>query len=330
MHQIDLKRLRGEWRDIGLASIKLMHRGLWMLGLFAVALGALLTTHPEYARSVGQWMTASYRTTAHAEPSILSGLDPSGEQTRFGSRIAMRTEEASRLLGLMNRDLSPAEDDAAVTMHKVSVDADSVLPLTREEREVTRYISHKYRVNNDAISLVVDAAYATGKDLHIDPALLLAVMAVESGFNPFAQSTAGASGLMQLMSKVHGDKLADFGGANIALNPVANVRVGAAVLKDCIRRGGSVADGLRLYVGAGNGEDNGYGARVLQERDRILQASGRVRSRVELRREPHAEPIPSTNKKLNAPAHTADQDYKPDGDKADTSADSGEARLAVL
>ncbi len=338
LQSINLQRLRGEWRAVRQTSIKLMHHSLSTVGLFAVALVALLTTQPEYAHTVGQWMSIPHRTSSQAVQPDTAGLDPLAEYTFSGSRIANRTEQASRLLGLMNSDLSPPEDEA-VTMRKVSDEGraqggneagagvGSAAPaLTKEEREVSRYISRKYRVNNDAITLVVDAAYATGKDLRMDPLLLLAVMAIESGFNPFAQSTAGASGLMQLMAKVHRDKLADFGGANIALNPVANVRVGAVVLKDCIRRGGSVADGLRLYVGAGNGDDNGYGARVLQERDRILQAVRGVAR-------PRIESIPVASKKLNAPAQAADGNDKTDVNKVDAAAASAspeEARLASL
>ena len=121
---------------------------------------------------------------------------------------------------------------------------------------------------------------------------LLSVMGVESGFNPFAESTAGASGLMQLMAKVHRDKLDDFGGAHIALNPVVNLRVGAVVLKDCIRRGGSLVDGLRLYVGAGAGDDSGYGSRVLQEKDRLVQVmrGNATALRTEPRGAPRSEP----------------------------------------
>jgi len=309
--------LRGEWRAVRRTSIKLMHRSFSTVGVAAVVLGAALVTHPEYARTVGNWMSMQHQPASQSGQLDAVGLDQSGERSPFVGRVADRTEEASRLLGLMSSDLSPPNDDSSVTMRKVSggvaadaradasdvARADTGPTLTKEEREVSRYISRKYRVNNDAISLVVDAAYATGKDLHIDPILLLAVTAIESGFNPFAESTAGASGLMQLMSKVHRDKLADFGGANIALNPVANLRVGAVVLKDCIRRGGSVADGLRLYVGAGSGDDNGYGARVLQERERILQA---VRGPVRAHAEPRIELIPAAGGKASAPARAAD------------------------
>jgi hypothetical protein len=109
--------------------------------------------------------------------------------------------------------------------------------------------------------------------------LILAVTAIESSLNPFAQSPVGAQGLMQIMPRVHSDRLAAHGGDHAALDPIANLRVGSEILRDLIRRGGSVERGLQLYVGAGNlPDDGGYASRVLGEMGRIrLAASGSVR-----------------------------------------------------
>ncbi|MCQ4438209.1 hypothetical protein NO135_24700, partial [Clostridioides difficile] len=60
-----------------------------------------------------------------------------------------------------------------------------------------------------------------------------------------------------------------FGGTATALQPLANLQVGALVLKDCIARGGSLANGLRMYNGSTNPEDNGYGSKVMAERGRL-------------------------------------------------------------
>jgi len=102
-------------------------------------------------------------------------------------------------------------------------------------------------------------------------------MAVESSFNPFAQSSVGAQGLMQVMTKIHDAKYEAFGGVRAAFDPVTNVRVGVQVLKECIARAGSLEAGLRYYVGAGNGiDDGGYAAKVLAEQNHLqLVASGR-------------------------------------------------------
>ena len=119
-----------------------------------------------------------------------------------------------------------------------------------QQQRVTQWISKRYRVANDATNMLVSAAYLTAKEINLDPLLILAVMAIESRFNPFAESPVGAQGLMQVMSKVHHDKFAELGGTQAALNPVANIRVGSLILKEYVARGGSVEAGLKRYVGA--------------------------------------------------------------------------------
>jgi hypothetical protein len=139
-----------------------------------------------------------------------------------------------------------------------------------QQQRVTSWLSKRYRVANDATNMLVSAAYLTARDTKLDPLLILAVMAIESGFNPFAESPVGAQGLMQVMAKVHHDKFQKLGGVKAALNPVANIKVGSLILKDYVTRGGSVEAGLKLYVGAAAFEtDSGYGSRVLAEYHRL-------------------------------------------------------------
>jgi hypothetical protein len=151
--------------------------------------------------------------------------------------------------------------------------------LEPAQEHVTRYLSRRYRVAENAVRQIVGQAFSTGHSLGVDPLLILAVTAIESSLNPFAQSPVGAQGLMQIMTRVHGDRLAAHGGEHAALDPIANLKVGSEILRDLIRRGGSVERGLQLYVGAGNlPDDGGYARRVLGEMGRIkLAASGGVR-----------------------------------------------------
>jgi len=148
------------------------------------------------------------------------------------------------------------------------------------QEHVTRYLSRRYRVAENAVRQIVGEAFSTGRSIGVDPMLILAVTAVESSLNPFAQSPVGAQGLMQIMTHVHSDKFALHGGDHAALDPIANLKVGSEILKDLIRRGGSVERGLQLYVGAGNlADDGGYAVRVLGEMARIRQAAaGQVRA----------------------------------------------------
>jgi hypothetical protein len=113
-----------------------------------------------------------------------------------------------------------------------------------------------------------------GQRAKLEPSLILAIVAVESSFNPFAQSAVGAQGLMQVMTRVHNDKYEAFGGKLAAFDPVTNLRVGVQVLKECIARSGSLEAGLRYYVGAANLEDDGgYTQRVLLEQSHIARVA---------------------------------------------------------
>ena len=147
--------------------------------------------------------------------------------------------------------------------------------LPKEQAAVAYWLSKKYRVAPEPLSALVAEAYETGARTKIDPTLILAIMAIESSFNPFAQSAVGAQGLMQVMTRVHTDKYENFGGHFAAFDPVTNLRVGVKVLQECIARAGSVEGGLRYYVGAANlPDDGGYTAKVLAEHFRLRQVAG--------------------------------------------------------
>jgi len=143
-----------------------------------------------------------------------------------------------------------------------------------------RYIANKYRVAYTATGVLVNTAYTVGERYGLDPILILAVMAIESRYNPFAESHVGAQGLMQVMTRVHREKFAPFSdgmgdGINdgLPLDPVVNMYVGGQILRDCIRRRKTLALALACYVGA-VGPDGGYGAKVLAEYRRLAQVAG--------------------------------------------------------
>ena len=180
---------------------------------------------------------------------------------------------APALSALMEK---PAVAERAVEAPPAPLTADekAMLGTSKQQQFVTSWLSKRYRVAGDAANMLVSTAYLTAREIKIDPLLILAVMAIESGLNPFAESPVGAQGLMQVMSKVHHEKFQDMGGAKAALNPVANIRVGAQILKEYVSRGGSVEAGLKTYVGASAFEsDSGYGARVMAEFHRLKQVA---------------------------------------------------------
>jgi soluble lytic murein transglycosylase-like protein len=146
--------------------------------------------------------------------------------------------------------------------------------LPKQQAAVAYWLSKKYRVAPEPVSALVAEAYEVGEKTKLDPTLILAVMAVESGFNPFAQSAVGAQGLMQVMTGIHSDKYESFGGKLAAFDPVTNLRVGVKVLQECIERAGSLPAGLKFYVGAANlGDDGGYADKVMAEHARLRQVA---------------------------------------------------------
>lgn len=148
--------------------------------------------------------------------------------------------------------------------------------LPKDQAAVAYWISKKYRVAPEPIGALVAEAYQIGEQYKIDPTLLLAVMAIESRFNPFAQSSVGAQGLMQVMTRVHTEKYDNFGGNHAAFDPISNLRVGASILREYMQITGSVEGALKYYVGAANhGNDGGYVAKVLAEHSRMRQVAGR-------------------------------------------------------
>jgi len=141
--------------------------------------------------------------------------------------------------------------------------------LPAPQAKVAFWLSRKYSVAPEPLSALVAEAFFLGEKIKLDPTLILAVMAIESRFNPFAHSAMGAQGLMQVLTRVHVDKYEDFGGQLAAFDPVTNLRVGVQVLLDCIRRAGNVEGGLKLYVGAVNTDGSDYVNKVMAEHQRL-------------------------------------------------------------
>ncbi len=146
--------------------------------------------------------------------------------------------------------------------------------LDAEQLNLARFIAQRYRVALADTESYVRYAFLVADEFSLDPLLLLAVMSVESSFNPRARSSKGAKGLMQVLARVHTDKFEPYGGTGKAFDPLVNIRVGARILRDYIARDGSVRAALKSYVGAALlSHDFGYGRKVLREHARLAAAA---------------------------------------------------------
>lgn len=137
------------------------------------------------------------------------------------------------------------------------------------ERVIAEFLARRYRVSEDVALNFVTIAHAAGHQIGLDPLLILAVMAVESRFNPIAESLVGAKGLMQIIPKYHADKLNGFGGEKAVFDPATNIMVGAQILKEYLRRTGNLGTALQMYAGALNDDQDVYTNRVMSEKRRL-------------------------------------------------------------
>jgi soluble lytic murein transglycosylase-like protein len=199
--------------------------------------------------------------------------------TREDLRHAIEVQALDWLLARQEAREGPPSDLAVIAEPTAIERATAADPkgLPKPQAAVAQWLARRYKVAPEPLSRLVQESWTIGQKLGVEPTLVLAVMAIESSFNPFAQSPVGAQGLMQVMTRVHDDKYQHFGGAHAAFDPITNLRVGVQILKECIARAGSLEAGLRYYVGAAlHGRDGGYVGRVLAERAHLkLVAEGK-------------------------------------------------------
>lgn len=226
--------------DVAQGFFEITHNGFALIGLAVIFAVITLTARPEL-REAG-------------EVKLISWLQ-------------------TRQVALNGPDIEPDAELDAIDRATATNPQD----LPKQQAAVAYWLSKKYRVAPEPLSALVEEAYEIGLRTKLDPTLILAVMAVESGFNPFAQSPMGAQGLMQVMTRVHSDKYDSFGGKLAAFDPLTNLRVGVKVLQECIKRAGTTEGGLRYYVGSSTEDDGGYASKVISEHARLKAvASGRA------------------------------------------------------
>jgi len=136
---------------------------------------------------------------------------------------------------------------------------------------LVKYLSRRFLVATAATERMVGAAFRAAREVGLDPLLVLAVISVESRFNPIAESDMGAKGLMQIIPKYHPVKLAAAGGEAAVWDPDANIAVGARILQEYVYRTGTLEAGLQFYNGAFGDSSAQYAQKVLAERSRLLE-----------------------------------------------------------
>lgn len=268
LHALELHR-------IGALSV-LSRWGHSLVFLLVAAILAVWLIGPK--TGAGLFDLAHYLVPAEARALIL-GTD--------SAEILTADESAGqlKLWSSTGRDIpSIARQAALIPSHLIDHSAidRGILRTDAERKAVTSHLTKKFGLSPEDTAHYVAQAIAVGKEVNLDPTLILAVMAIESSFNPRAESRAGAQGLMQVRTHVHQEKFEPYGGPLAAFIPEANIRVGALILKACIAKAGSLEAGLKNYLGAPNAASgiNTYTGKVFSEREELRSIARRFGNNV--------------------------------------------------
>ena len=268
LHALELHR-------IGALSV-LSRWGHSLVVLLVAAILAVWLIGPK--TGAGLFDLAHYLVPAEARALIL-GTDSAEMLT------ADETAGQLKLWSSTGRDIpSIARQAALIPSHLIDHSAidRGILRTEAERKAVTSHLTKKFGLSPEDTAHYVAQAIAVGKEVNLDPTLILAVMAIESSFNPRAESRAGAQGLMQVRTHVHQEKFEPYGGPLAAFIPEANIRVGALILKACIAKAGSLEAGLKNYLGAPNAASgiNTYTGKVFSEREELRSIARRISNNV--------------------------------------------------
>ena len=168
--------------------------------------------------------------------------------------------------------VEPVEEPAAVAAPAPAPVAAEAPPVpNRRNYLLSEFLAKRYKVSRAVTLDLVTIAHAAGHQIGLDPLLIIAVMAVESRFNPIAESVVGAKGLMQVIPKYHAEKFREFGGAKSVFDPETNILVGSQIIKEYLNRTGSLNSALQMYVGSSTDTDASYIIKVMDEKQRLQQ-----------------------------------------------------------
>jgi len=127
-------------------------------------------------------------------------------------------------------------------------------------RRITSYLTKKFGLAKERAARLADIVSVTATKYSLPPALVYAIISIESRFQEKARGQHGATGLMQVVPAAHRGLLRN---VKDLTEPNANVEAGSKILSGYVRAaGGNVQAGLKSYGGS-----NAYAAKVMQRVD---------------------------------------------------------------
>jgi len=158
------------------------------------------------------------------------------------------------------------ENGRSHILYSDTAPADSRYRLYKQDRvgKSPERLSETVRFAGVTRSRYSSHVLAAAQETSVEPALIHAVISVESGYNPSARSRAGAVGLMQLMPQT----AARYGVTN-RLDPAQNIKGGARYLRDLKAMFGNQLHLVLAAYNAGEEAVMKYGRRIPPYRETV-------------------------------------------------------------
>ncbi len=230
-----------------------------VLGVVAVAIVVYACIYPE---RLGQWLG---REQAEAEAQA---------QARAAAAPAAALPAPAPAAVAVPAPAPAAKAEPPAVAAATSVP--KAVKASKSQAAMAQWLGSKYRVSPGMLEILIVEADKLSKTYKLSPNLIIAVMAIESNFHPYIQSEAGAQGLMQVMPAIHAKRYEKFGGKSSFIDPIVSLKVGAEILRDCMKlKGGSEDEALRFYFGGG-ASSGAYIDKVRAEQRRLnMVAAGK-------------------------------------------------------
>ncbi len=149
------------------------------------------------------------------------------------------------------------------------VNSNSKLLDIEELKPLVSFLISKYELSEEEVCTILSSVIEYSDTYKVEPALILAIIRVESSFLLDAKSGSGARGLMQVMPNVHKTLVSKEGGDLDDLwEPSFNIKIGTMILKQMLRASsGNIENALARYNGSYvDGQENRYASKVLMAR----------------------------------------------------------------
>ncbi len=184
---------------------------------------------------------------------------------------AETSEKIKMLVNLNNEPLANSEKKENVKTEPKTEAILSNFILVEQMQNLASFISGNYKIPLISAEKIVLTAYKESPSYNIDPIFFLSLISIESKFQQFVTSKAGAIGLSQVIPKYHKDNIAEVQVEHKDLWSIeGNMKLGLKVFSKYINLAkGNLSIASQLYNGSSNDPNKTYSRKIMSEQEKL-------------------------------------------------------------